>query len=1154
MGSDMAESDPGKGSPPGDSSGPRPGSSAAPVFSLDAIRDLFRDDARRLLDQMVSKLTRLEADPGDGAELREVAAHGHALMGTAAMVEFPSLSRAGAVLRIALETAASQASRNREAARSLVTATLAALDPAQRMLDDCLDRRAANQERLLSELLGMFEPAQRESLLSSVEAELAASSELPEFEEDEPAGEVAPAATSGTGEAGEAEGLEDGDSSSLDQLDPDLAASLVETFLGELKDILAEVPDLLARLLDPAEQADACADLGRVFHTVKGSAATVGMENLRTTALALEEVFEGPEDDPSLLPLRPEFFRGVAEPLMELFRAAELDPPTEALDLALQAARASSIDDDEEVPTTPSDQEGIPPQADESTAPHDDHAATSPPVEPEIMQAFAIDASEALDASETALLRLERNPQDHDQLRVLFRHFHTLKGAAAAVGCTRISHQLHAGETLLDGVLERRLVVNPNAVVELLLRLVDSVAGLIAEARGVSHTHRILDDVDDQVAQLLAVEAGQPAPEEIAADPSAAVPSALPEPVRAEPASAETAAPAGFATEADAGIVRIHASRLDLLMNRVSELVVSRTRMDDTMNLVHELKDKLNLSKLRLNETIEGFRGTSEFNANGAATAHAPAEQETRPGEFTDLEFDKYDDSNVLARTLVELAADAGEIVDQLGKLIDNLGEETRQISKVTSSLQRAITGMRLLSLETLYRRLQRPVREATRQVGNQIEMSLAGGEVQLDRSLIESLYGPLLHLVRNSVSHGIELPGERRERGKSETGRIDILAEQRHGSVAILVRDDGRGLDFGAIRAKAERLGLIPSDATASREELSQLIFRPGFSTQEQANDLAGRGVGMDVVAREVAQLRGSVSVESIDGQGATFRLTLPITAVIDQVLLLRVGAQIYGLSQGPIETVVNVEPEHLSAGNTLLHLGDAEMPALALWAIAGEPPPVGTVVAVILRSDEQRLALLVERVEAQREAVVRPLGRMFAGHALLTSATFAGDGQVIFVLDTSRLASLLGTAAAAPIRSESGEPAVKAIDEATVLWADDSISVRKLAEHFLTAEGLTARTAVDGRDALEKLRLGRYQVLVTDLEMPRMHGYELLNEIRADPHLKDLQVIVCSSRASEKHRQRAREAGANGYLTKPFTRQTLAAALRECLSAHPE
>jgi len=1157
--------------------------------SVSTIRDLFRVEAHELLAGMSSRLAQLSSRLGDGSGLAEIAARGHALKGSAALAELPYLSRAGAILQRAAELAADGARQNLVAAQDLVRATHAALGPAQRMLEDCVEGNGESQERLLDEMLDAFSPETRETLAGAVSRDEADEAEMPDFEESalplaslasDDEAEEDPIRRLAGDEPVEATGddaldVEPGhDESAPDEgFDPELVQLLAETFQQELRELLATVPEMIAGLADPAQQLNLCADLGRVFHTVKGSAATVGRDDLRAVGSTLQDEFENHTDE-ATLPLPPAFLARLAEPLETVFLGAGLEPPLAALELATTAARACLLDDDgEDADVTVLDADGPPPATSERDANEQAELAGAVQIEPEMMEAFTLDADAALSASETALLYLERNPRDRTQLRALFRHFHTLKGAAAAVGLTRIAEQLHAGETLLETVIESPAEKSPERLIELLLELVDSVAGLLSQVRGQPHEHLILDDVEGRVAEVLAGvgEEGQAPDGTSVATPAPGAPTTARE---------DTPTPAPPA-DGDSAIVRVHASRLDLLMNRVSELVVSRTRMEDSIGAIYELKDKLRIGKLHINETVEGFRGF-EFNPAAQQAGDAPDASAGAAFEFSELEFDKYDDFNVLTRTLVELAADAGEIVEQLGDMIDTIAEESRQVSKVTSSLQRTITGMRLLSIDTLLRRLQRPIRDAARQTGKQIEIKSVGGEVQVDRAVIESLYGPLLHLVRNAVSHGIEPVEERRTRGKPDTGQIELRAVQRHGSVEVTVRDDGRGLDFTAIRAKAERLGIVSPSETMSRDELAKLIFRPGFSTQSRVTDLAGRGIGMDVVAGEVEQLRGTVGVESQDGRGASFTIRLPLAAMIDQVLLLRAGTQVYALSQGPIESVFNVEPEMLreTADGLLLRIGEEHVPALSLPALIGscathawqparasgessERPrsaqravvgPGAT--AVVLRGGEQRMALLTDRIEAQREAVVRPLGKLFAGHPLLNSATFAGDGQVIFVLDVGRLASLLGTdlaraaAEASPRESHPADGAAEQADDATVLWADDSISVRKLGGHFLAAEGFRARTAVDGRDALEKLRQGSFRVLVTDLEMPRMHGYELLNEIRSDPHLATLPVIVCSSRSSEKHRRRAQEAGANGYLTKPFTQATLAAALREVLS----
>lgn len=1129
---------------------------------LAIIRDVFFDEADQLLTTMAMHLDELSRDLGDPTRLGEVAAGGHTLRGSAALAQLPHLSRVGAVLERAAELAARQAEDNRATARSLVCETLAALGPARRMVDHARAGRAGGDEALVREILETFSPAYQQDLGSDAEPETeevlhATLDEEPSRDEVAqsvpflPAPTMEPTLEPAAVERPFATADQNGEESEPG-FDGELAESLAEIFQEELKNLLADVPDLLTGLADPAEQANLCADLGRIFHTVKGSAATVGQSESRDLGRTLQDACERPTEDPSLLPLRPEFANAIAEPLKALFLVAGLEPPTTALDLLIGISGASTVDaDDEHVPAgdeAPEERAEVvplrePPPESLSSA-SSEEPSIDPSVEAEIMEAFSLDADTALEACEDALIALEQSPNDRTPLRILFRQFHTLKGAASAVGLDRIAEQLHSGETLLENAVDHGVPGEAGAFTQLLLEMLDSVTGLIEDARGSRHDHRILSNVDARIAEILA---GSPPHEQAAAAPAAA---RLPTPT----ATTATAPPVGTAAQAvpsetESAIVKVHASRLDLLMNRVSELVVSRTRMDDALMSVNDIRDKLNLDRLQLNETIEGFRGF-EFNSIPAAESSGGASPPSnRSDDFTDLEFDKYDDFNVLTRSLVELAADTGEMLEQLSSILEGLDEEGRQISKISSSLQRTVSTMRLQSLDTLFRRLQRAIRDAGRSSGREVEAVTIGGDVQLDRGLIESLYGPLLHVVRNAVSHGIESPGERARSGKPSIGRITLEAVQRQGSVEIVVRDDGRGLDFTAIRTKAERLGLLEPGGSPSRDQLARMIFQPGFSTQEQVTDLAGRGIGMDVVASEVEQLRGTVAVDSRDGAGTTFGITLPLAAMIEQVLVLRAGDQSFALSQAPIETVLCIEPHQIAyeRDGTRVRVGEQMLPALSLATLTGQASGHPTT-ALVLQNGDDRVAVLVDRIEAQREAVIRPLGRLFSGHPFITSATFSGDGQVVFVLDANRLPELARQTVASPPGADAGTRDVTSTN-ATVLWADDSISVRKLAGHFLNAEGWSAETAVDGTDALERLRSGQFQIVVTDLEMPRMHGYELLHEIRADPRLCNLPVVVCSSRSSEKHRRRAREAGANGYLTKPFTQEALASVLRDCL-----
>jgi chemosensory pili system protein ChpA (sensor histidine kinase/response regulator) len=400
--------------------------------------------------------------------------------------------------------------------------------------------------------------------------------------------------------------------------------------------------------------------------------------------------------------------------------------------------------------------------------------------------------------------------------------------------------------------------------------------------------------------------------------------------------------------------------------------------------------------------------------------------------------------------------------------------------------------------------------------------------------------------MVRNAVSHGIEPPAVRQARGKPAVGVARIVAMQRHNSMLLSVQDDGAGLDFEAILAKGRALGLVARDAKPARDQLLPLIFRPGFTTDEAVTGFSGRGVGLDVVARDIAALNGSMVVDSTDRQGVTIRIALPTTTSIDEVLVLQAGEQSFALPIDFIEQVMAIEMAEMMQvdGQPMLKVRNELLPVLTLAPLVGEPAPAESAVAVLLRAGDRAMALIVNRVHAQQEVVIRPLGPLLDMHPFLSGATISGAGAVIFVLHVGRLFDMLASVAAREpvfILGESSD--VEPTEARAVLFVDDSISVRKLAARFLETSGIEVDTAVDGLDALEKLASGRFRVVITDLEMPRMHGYELIAEIRRHPRYRHLPVIVCTSRSSEKHRRRARELGAQGYITKPFTKEQLLA-----------
>jgi chemosensory pili system protein ChpA (sensor histidine kinase/response regulator) len=1063
-------------------------------FSIDSIKDLFREDVLRFTTGMRLRLDQLQYTPRDNAALDEVRALGHSLKGTAALVGLTHLSRAGAVIERVGEVASTHLHSDLAEALSIFRQMSGSLGFIEQLLENCLSGGdPETQENLYTEILMTFTPRVRSYLheLDAVDLkgrQSAESTPAPDRTDDEA-----------------------------------WANELAQVFMLELQEHLSGVPELATQLVSADTERRACTQLSLIFHTIKGSAAMVQRKDISALAARLQEAFGAAAEQVELRPLSSELIADLQPMLDELFAAAGASAPRLPLPMPMEV----------EAPPEP--------------------AEAAIQLERELLDAFTIDATEAVEAAEQLLLDLERQPDDHELLQALFRHFHTLKGAAAAVGLEAVVEQLHHGESLLETVLDDVTTVDAAKLTDFLFRLTDSVTALINRSRGVRDEQRtILTDVGGEITALMSTGRPQLQPRESILEADRG-------PEEAAREAARLRAP-----EHETGIVRVQAGRLDALMNQVGQLVLSRTRMDRKIQAFGELRDKLYYCRTRLAEIIEGFQQRYEFSTGDHAVPMGSLRADGGDGRrsqvddfFTDLEFDKYDDFNILARSVIELATDTGEIADQLGEFIDAFGEEARQFSKITSGLQRQITRLRLVPLDTVFRRLLRPVRDAARQEGKLVDLQFVGTDVQLDKSIVEVLYAPLLHLVRNAVSHGIEPPALRQTLGKPTVGTIRIVATQRHNSVLLSVQDDGCGLDFDAILAKARAMNLVDVISPPSREQLLPLIFRPGFTTEAMVTDLSGRGVGLDVVAREISTLNGSLLVDSKDGQGTNVRIALPTTTSIDEVLLLQTGEQIYVLPVDFVEQAITIEISDLVQVGTqrMLKHRNQLLPVLLLGPLVGEAVPASAAVAVVLRAGERAMALIVDRVHTQQEAVIRPLGPVLEAHPFLSGATISGAGAVIFVLHVGRLFDVLALVAdrqATFILRESTD--AQPIEARAILVVDDSISVRKLAARFLETDGFEVDTAVDGLDALDKLASGRFRVVVADLEMPRMHGYDLIAEMRRHPQHHGIPVIVCSSRSSDKHRRRAREVGAEGYITKPFTKEQLVAEIERFTAKGPE
>ena len=521
--------------------------------------------------------------------------------------------------------------------------------------------------------------------------------------------------------------------------------------------------------------------------------------------------------------------------------------------------------------------------------------------------------------------------------------------------------------------------------------------------------------------------------------------------------------------------------------------------------------------------------------------------------DFDPLELDRYSTIQQLSRALAESANDLESIKDLLRSQTAEAEGLLVQQSRVTAELQDGLMRTRMVPFERHVPRLTRLVRQVGQEAGKRAELSVEGASGELDRQVLEKMLPPFEHMLRNAVVHGIEEPDVRQGNGKPATGQITIRLHREGAEMVIDVADDGAGLDVEAIRRKAYELELLQPDSKVTDEEIMGLILTPGFSTAGKLTQAAGRGVGMDVVANEVKKLGGSLRISSVTGQGTNFTVRLPFTLAITQALIVRTGEEVYALPLPSVEGVARIprselenllsqsEPSYQYGEETyrFRHLG------MYLGGQAAVLPKDEAFVPVILvRAGEFSAALLTDEMLASREIVVKSVGPQLASIRGIAGATILGDGRIVLILDINALvrsgAPVVELKKAAPIPGDA---------RPTALVVDDSITVRRVTERFLQRHGMRVLTAKDGLDAISVLQDTKPDVILLDIEMPRMDGYEFASHVRNDERVADVPIIMITSRVGDKHRARAIELGVNDYLGKPYQDAQLLDAIQRQL-----
>jgi len=972
----------------------------------------------------------------------------------------------------------------------------------------------------------------------------------------------------------------------------------VELFLQEASEHLQYLREYVGVLQEISPRRE---DMERLFiaaHTLKGTSASYGFPRFSEVAGKLAHIFQyalnAPLGDDLHGPLTEFMSDGISlleTSLIEISDSGQEnvedvasfkeryrfafppEPPPLNLDMPAQQNSPEQFELAEEAGPV---QTGL-------TGSYFDALPADDEVPEEIQEFFLPEAEEHLQVVSDCLLSLEGN-NNPEEINRLFRAIHTVKGSAAQVGLKRLGAISHRVEDLIGRL--RDGAMQPSAeVVDLCLASVDVLKKTLRrewadEAEMRAGVDSLLGRVAEFAPQEVEEEQAVAEPQEIAAEETAATAT-----VRGVTKSPQAA---GRKQAAAAKSVRIALSRLDRMMNTVGELVINRTKMVGRVAELEKLIETLSFSKERLQGKVAEFHDKYEFNRIRNTQLGAPwAAKQTQQmltsaaagegkflDEFGELEMDRYDDFNILSRSMTEISADVNEVLTQLEGFIGRVEGDIDEFTKLAHHLQDEITAARMVPIGTLYSLLSRAVRDAAQSSRKQVELDFSGSETELDNNIIQQISDPLVHLVRNSVAHGIERGEDRALAGKSEQGKVFLRAYHRGNHIYIEVEDDGRGIDYERVKQSAIESGLV-SQETAGRlteRDLREMLFHPGFSTALVKTELAGRGVGLDVVRSNLNALNGEIEVQSIAGQGTKFTLKVPLTLIISPALFVRCGSNHFALPLAVVEEIRRIRADEIEdvGGKLLTKVRDVVTEVVRLDSYLGLPPlePInGYFRMVVANAGNRQVGLVVEEVLGKDEIVIKNLGEYLRRVKLFPGTTIAPDGSLILLIDLNRMvatepnerraiqasasaARIFAPGSAAVARGTIPTDAIDRVEqERVIVIADDSISVRKFVGRMLEKNGYRIKLAADGLEAAELVTQHGCHLVITDLEMPRMTGYELMAQLRQSPSTRRIPVMVVTSRAGAKHRDRALKEGALAFLTKPVQEDQLLAAVEQLI-----
>ncbi|MDO6441601.1 Hpt domain-containing protein [Marinobacter sp. 2_MG-2023] len=899
---------------------------------------------------------------------------------------------------------------------------------------------------------------------------------------------------------------------------------LTNIFLDEGNEIHAAISECLDQWREDPLAMDGVAQLQQELHTLKGGARLSDLDPIAELADgwldALDSLISSPGNQKLLLALSD---RGLADLTSML---AALEQGTEpAADLELLAI-FNSIQNPDEASGDLSE---------EQTA-----AADQETVDPEILEIFLEEAVEIMDQLEQILDDWRKEPSSNHFNHEAQRALHTLKGGARLSQISVLGDSAHNFETSL---IELDGKAPDESQWQAITEHHDGIIALVASVRERFESGAA---TQKQLSEATAATEVQTQPE-VSADQDTTVTPAepAPKPVLAKAPAKNRKKAADAQRTAAQETIRVSAPLLDDLVNLAGETSITRGRLEQQSSDFGHTLDEMAATIERLREQLRRMDIETE------AQILFSAEKEHGPDygdDFDPLEMDRYSSIQQLSRALTESSSDLADLRETLSDRVRDTETLLVQQSRINTELQEGLMKTRMIPFSSMVPRLRRIVRQISGELGKKVEFDVRNAEGEMDRNILERMIAPLEHMLRNAIDHGIESPDERQKNGKSETGQVTLSLVREGGDVVLRMIDDGAGIPSEVIRDKAIRQGLLRADEDLSEREILQFILQPGFSTAQKVTQISGRGVGMDVVASEIKQLGGSLDIESQFGQGAVFTVRLPFTVSVNRALMVSTGEDFYAIPLNTIEGIVRVStyeleeyykpdaPMYEYAGQEyrLQYLGSLlnsdHQPKLQGQAL---PLPV-----ILVRGAEQPMALQVDNLMGSREIVVKSLGPQFGTVRGVSGATILGDGNVVVILDLPAMirSDILSERQRLADLANARE-SVRYEERATVVMVvDDSVTVRKVTSRLLERNGMEVITAKDGLDAVAQLQDHKPDIMLLDIEMPRMDGFEVASFVRHDDNLRDMPICMITSRTGEKHRERALAIGVNEYLGKPF------------------